>query len=768
MRTAIAIVVLTLALALDICAWAAHRSKKEIAPAVVVLLTGLIPPVLGNLLIIISHTKGLATLGSYIYFLGMDYVMFGLLCFTLKYCEIDWRSRRQKRLVYAILIVDVVQLLLNPIFGHAFDTEMVLAYGAPYYRLIPYAGQTFHRLVDYGIFFAVLVIFAVKLLRSPRIYTERYSIILISMVFTGLWETFYIFSRTPIDRSMIGFGVFGLLVFYFALYYRPLRLLDHMLASVVSDMREAVYFFDAGNRCVWVNKHGARFLELDEKDYDKCGRRLQKLFPDIEPEGGELSCKQILTIGGETKYFTLNRHILMDEEKRLVGSLVGIRDDTAQEKALQQERYNANHDSLTGLYTKEYLYERIRETLDANPDKDYYISYLDINDFKMVNDVFGSDFGDYALKCFADDLQSKMPEGALYGRLTGDCFGLCLDEKDFDIDKAERYMTNFTVKSDSVQHTLIIHQGSYKVTERDINVSVMFDRAHMAQSTIKNDYKKHVALYDDTMREKTLWDQRISTMLPDALAKGQIVPYLQAMVDTDGHVVGAEALVRWLHPTLGILSPGRFVPVFEKNGMIADVDRYMWRCACAILSRWQEMGNEELFISINISPKDFYFMDVYAELNSIVEEFQVPPSRLRVEITETVMMNDNANRILILSRLKQAGFLVEMDDFGSGYSSLNMLKDMPVDVVKIDMVFLTRTKDSLRSQTILRNVMNMTHDLGILSLTEGVETEDQYQMLSGMGCKLFQGYYFAKPMPVEQFEKLFLKKPAPLQQAHCG
>ena len=766
MRTAIAIVVLALSFALDVCAWIAHRSKKEIAPSVVVLLTALIPPVLGNLLIILAHTKGLATLGCYVYFLGMDFAMFGLLGFTLKYCQIDWRSVWQKRLVYGLLIIDVIQLLLNPIFGHAFNTEMIMAYGAPYYRLVPYAGQTFHRLVDYGIFFAVLVIFLIKLLRSPRIYTERYSIILMSMVFTGLWETFYIFSRTPIDRSMIGFGVFGLLVFYFALYYRPLRLLDHMLASIVSGMQEAMYFFDASNRCVWVNKHGARFLKLEEKDYDECGRRLKRAFPDIDLEGGEFSLKQILTIGGETKYFTLNYHVLVDEDKRLVGSLLGIRDDTAQELALQQERYNANHDSLTDLYTKEYLYERVREMLEANPEKNYYISYLDISNFKMINDIFGSDFGDYALKCIAEDLRKKLPEGALYGRLSGDCFGVCMEEKDFDIKKAERFMSNFTVKSENIRHTLIIHQGSYKVTERDIDVSVMFDRAHMAQSTIKDDYKKHVALYDDTMREKTLWDQHISTMLPDALAQGQICPYLQAMVDADGRVVGAEALVRWIHPTLGVLSPGRFVPVFEKNGMIADVDRYMWRCACEILARWQEMGNNDLFISINISPKDFYFMDVYAELNSIVKEFRIPPSRLRVEITETVMMTDNANRILILSRLKQAGFLVEMDDFGSGYSSLNMLKDMPVDVVKIDMVFLTKTKDSLRSQTILRNVMNMTQDLGILSLTEGVETEDQYQMLSGMGCKLFQGYYFAKPMPVEQFEKLFLKKPAALQQAH--
>ncbi len=759
MRTAIAVVVLLLALTLVVCAYFARRSKKAIAPAVVILLSALIPPVLGNLLIIAAYTRGLATLGCYIYFLGMDYVMFGVLHFTLQYCELSWPNVHLKRFVYALLILDAAQLLLNPVFGHAFTTEMVMAYGAPYYRLVPLAGQTIHRLLDYGIFLAVLVIFLVKALRAPRIYSERYSIIFLSMIFSGIWETFYIFSRTPIDRSMIGFGVFGLLVYYFSLHYRPLRLLDHMLANVASGLAEALYFFDIGERCVWVNRQGARFLELEESENDRCGERLREIFPDLTPEGDEWACERILTVGGSTRYYALDKRRMFDRKGRAVGSLLTIRDNTAQEEALRQERYNANHDTLTGLYTKEYLYARIRETLLANPDKIYYISYLDINDFKMINDIFGKDFGDYTLRCFADSLRENLPPGALYGRLSADCFGLCLEEGDFDLEKASRYMTEFMVKNETRSHRVIIHQGSYRVTERDIDVSVMFDRAHMALATVKTDYKKRVALYDDTMREKALWDQRITAELPDALAERQICPYLQAMVDGEGRVVGAEALVRWNHPALGFLPPGRFVPVFEKNGMIADVDRYMWRCACEILARWQAMGISDIFLSINISPKDFYFMDVFAELKGIVKEYGVPPSRLRVEITETVMMTDSAERIAILSRLKDEGFLVEMDDFGSGYSSLNMLKDMPVDVVKVDMVFLTRAKDGLRSQTILRNVMNMTRDLGILSLTEGVETEDQYRMLSGMGCRFFQGYYFAKPLPVESFETLFLSAP---------
>ena len=759
MRTAIAAVIFLLAIALGVCAYFARRSKRTIAPAVVLLLASLIPPVFGNLLIILAHTKGPAMLGRYIYHLGMDYVMFGLLVFTMRYCDCAWKRDWHRRLVYALLIADVVQMLLNPVFGHAFDTEMIMACGAPYYRLVPYAGQFFHRLVDYGIYLAVVVILVRKIARSPRVYSERYSIILLSMLFTGIWETFYIFSRTPIDRSMIGFGVFGLLVYYFALHYRPRRLLDHMLANVASGLSEALYFFDAGGRCIWVNQQGARFLELREKDWDRCRDRLLRVFPDLDLDGDGWSDEHILSVGNETRYYSMDKRPVFAPEGQRIGSLLTLRDNTAQELALQQERHNARHDKLTGLYTKEYLYERIGETLRQNPDRVYYISYLDINDFKMINDVFGNDFGDYTLCCVANDMRKNIPPAALFGRLSGDCFGICLEEAYFDLELAERFLTDFTVKNESVQHTLIIHQGAYKVTERDIDVSVMFDRAHMALDTIKNEYKKHVALYDDTMREKALWDQRITTMLPDALAKGQLCPYLQAMVDNDGRVVGAEALVRWIHPTLGFLSPGRFVPVFEKNGMIADVDRFMWRSACEILARWRAMGNDDLFISINISPKDFYFMDVFSELKSIVQEFAIPPSRLRVEITETVMMTDSINRIEILSHLKDEGFLVEMDDFGSGYSSLNMLKDMPVDVVKIDMVFLTKTKDSLRSQTILRNVMHMTDDLGILSLTEGVETEDQYHMLSRMGCKLFQGYYFAKPMPVDQFETMFLVKP---------
>jgi EAL domain-containing protein (putative c-di-GMP-specific phosphodiesterase class I) len=216
--------------------------------------------------------------------------------------------------------------------------------------------------------------------------------------------------------------------------------------------------------------------------------------------------------------------------------------------------------------------------------------------------------------------------------------------------------------------------------------------------------------------------------------------------------MGAEALVRWIHPDEGFLSPGKFIPVFERNGLIAEVDRYMWRCACEILADWKKRGINK-FISINISPKDFYFMDVVKEIKDLVAEFDIDPVNLRIEITETVMMTEAADRIKLVDDLRASGFIVEMDDFGSGYSSLNLLKDMPVDVLKIDMQFLKDSERNMRAGMIIKNIINMSEDLGIASLTEGVETAAQFEKLYAMGCKLYQGYYFSKPVPREDFEK---------------
>ena len=760
MRYAFAGLYIVMVLALIACMSVAERSYRKIKGAVLMLLGMLIPPMIGNLIIILSTAKIPATIGCYIYFIGMDAVIMALLHFTFEYCVIARTTKIPLYLVYAALTIDVVQYAMNPIFGHAFDTEPILVDGRPYYRVIPYWGQTYHRIVVYGIFLAVILIFLVKMLRSARVYVERYFVILITMVLTGGWQSYYIFSRTPVEKSMAGYGIFGLLIFYFTLYYRPLTLLDRLLANMASDIPDAIFFYDADGRCIWANKPAIELVSLEDEKFDRSPELLSKKFGKKDDfSDPEWSGVKAVGSGADASYYYQAKRTVRDEKGHITGSFLTIRDITAEQRLLQQERYNATHDSLTDLFTKEFLFASIRKKLDENPDRDYMIHYIDILDFKLINDVFGTEFGDRTLKRLAAFLRDHVPADGVFGRIGGDTFGVLVPKEEFDEKKLEEDLTDFTMNEGVLEHNIVIHVGVYEVIERDMEVSFMFDRALLAMSTIKDEYQTHIAFYDEKIRNDVLWAQHISAQLKEALRKRNVVPYLQPIVDAGGKIVGAEALARWIHPQDGFLPPSDFVPVFEKNGMIVEIDRYMWRCACEILSDWEKQGRD-LFISVNISPKDFYFMDVASEIKALTKEFALDPSKLRIEITETVMMTDVENRMKVLDDLRKEGFIVEMDDFGSGYSSLNLLKDMPVDVLKIDMRFLTSNSDDVKARTILQNIINLSEDLGMFSLTEGVETKKQLEMLSEMGCKLFQGYYFAKPLPLNEFDSFLAAWPA--------
>lgn len=758
MRLTFAIIYSVLIVLLGLFGMISRRSKKTVALPVSYLEFTFIVPIVGNLIIVLSQNELLSTIGSYIYFIGMDLMAFSLFDFTLSYCNIPWRAHRKKcYIIYTILTLDIIQYIFNPFFGQAFGMEAIMVDGSPYYRLVPYLGQTCHRIAVYIAFLSSLAIFIIKAIRVPRIYAEKYYVILFTMILAGFWQSYYIFSRTPIDRSMTALAVCAILIFYFSLFYRPFRLLDRMLANIASKIPEAVIFFDVSNRCIWINKNANQLLQISTDKLDRVKHRLAAMFDDLGEGNDNWSSKQTIGSGKNAQYFTLKKHLVTDSNNKKIGSFLTILDNTQEVQRQQQELYEATHDKLTGLFTKEHLFNVIKNRIANDKDTHYSIAYFDIKDFKIVNDIFGNAVGDNVLVRVANWIKENSRDNWNYGRIGGDAFGVCFPTDSVSLPKVDQKLSSFTISNGSIDQRILMHVGIYNVIDTNVDVSIMFDRAHLAQNSIKNEYNIHIAIYDDKMRDQVIWGQKISTELDNALKQRQIVPYLQPIVDKNGSIIGAEALVRWIHPTEGFLPPFTFIPTFEKNGMIAEIDKYIWRRACEILSSWTD-EKEKLFISVNISPKDFYFMDVYAEIKNLVDEFKLDPSRLRIEITETVMMTEAENRMAILSKFRKSGFIVEMDDFGSGYSSLNQLKDMPLDVLKIDMKFLSKAEDNHKAEIILHNVLRLSSDLGLFSLTEGVETEDQYKMLNEMGCNLFQGYYFAKPMAVADFEKLCASK----------
>ena len=738
--------------ALVVCWQIARRSGKSMGKAAACVLLSLAFPLAGNAAIVLSGNRGLSLAGCYIYYLGLDLVIAALLRYTFVYCGMRWSSKRLRNAVYSFLLADFVQLVLNPFFHHAFEVSAIEVEGFDYYRMIPRLGQSFHRLVDYLILLGIIVVFVVRLIRAPRLQSERYSVILFSLVFVSVWETVYIFSGEPVDRSMLGFGVFGLLIFYFSLYYRPMRLLDRMLSGVISELDDPMYFFDDKQNCIWMNRSGQAFLGLGEQETDRAGNELERTFGTRHP--GEAEWKDQLTLArdGASRFMELSKVPLLDKHRTMNGFYIHVRDLTDEQRDIAQKLYNARHDSLTGLYNRDYLFERTREVLEQNPEEPFLFVSAEISDLKLINDLYGKTFGDYALKYSADWIRNFLTGRAVFGRLGGDSFGVCIAEKDFSQDRLERSLSDFLVSDGGTKYHMLIHIGIYRAEEREAEPPVMYDRAQLAADSIREDYHFNIAWYEEAMRARAVRNRQISIELAPALEQGQLRPWLQPVVDREGRTIGAETLVRWIHPEEGIRTPESFIPIFEKNGMVAEVDRYMWRRACGILAEWKAEGRD-LFLSVNISPKDFRLLDVGAELKALVKEYGIEPARLRLEVTESVMMDDREERLEALRDLRAAGFCIEMDDFGSGYSSLNLLREMPVDVLKIDIAFLQQTDRDSRARTILRQVIVLAKALGITSLTEGVETEAQFAGLAEMGCELYQGFYFAQPMPPEEFER---------------
>ena len=326
------------------------------------------------------------------------------------------------------------------------------------------------------------------------------------------------------------------------------------------------------------------------------------------------------------------------------------------------------------------------------------------------------------------------------------------------LEHREDYADEMFTQSDSKINSgfgdlnVIMKYGIYTVEDREVSVEQMCDRALLAAHSIKGKYGKHFALYDDKLRGTLLRRQAITDGMETALAKGQFEVYLQPKYQIrDGRLAGAEALVRWNHPEWGLQPPGEFIPLFERNGFITKLDQYVWERVCALLQEWDRKGYPSINISVNVSRLDIYNTDLADVLTSLVRRYGLSPDRLHLEITESAYTDTSRQLIETLGTLRRLGFVIEMDDFGSGYSSLNMLAEMPIDVLKLDMKFIQTEITRPTGQGILRFIVDLARWMKLRVVAEGVETREQLERLQNDGCDYAQGYYFAKPMPVESF-----------------
>lgn len=394
--------------------------------------------------------------------------------------------------------------------------------------------------------------------------------------------------------------------------------------------------------------------------------------------------------------------------------------------------------------------------IDGHPNESYLLVYGDIDRFKVYNDLFGAPAGDRLLADIGAMIRDLMPAGAAAARLRADHFVCCCSRSSFDPDRMLAALDAWFA-SYREDFTFFVRLGIFPIDDPSLDVNLMCDRALLALRSAKSGYvgSKYV-FYDEKLRSSALKEQELAGEMIAALEGGQFVPYFQPQYRyATGRMIGAEVLARWNHPAKGLLGPTEFIPVFERNGLIATFDYYMWEQACRCLRMWIDGRGVEGAprLSVNLSRADIYRSDLCTYLKGLVERYDVPAELLHLEITESAYMEAPEQLIGAVTKLRAAGFVVEMDDFGSGYSSLNTLKDVPVDVLKLDMGFLGASASS-RGGLILASVVRMARWLDLPLIAEGVETKQQAAYLASVGCDYMQGYLFSKPVDRETFEKL--------------
>ena len=428
-----------------------------------------------------------------------------------------------------------------------------------------------------------------------------------------------------------------------------------------------------------------------------------------------------------------------------IASIIRLRESSAMINLLE-------YDSLTGLYSKEFFYRQVKRLIADNPNTEFDIICSDIENFKMINDRYGMSKGNEVLKFIADSFRKAQSDYSISGYLGTDKFAFFTKHIDEYSEEVFEQVTGETLSNSPIPN-LRIKFGIYRGVNKTIPVSAMCDRAFIAIEQIKKQFVTMVAEYNEELRLKIIKSQRLLEDMDKSIENREFKVYFQPKHDTETQrIVGAEGLVRWIHSELGFISPGEFIPLFEKNGFITKLDFYIWEEVLRIMRDWKLSGKKLVPVSVNVSRADFIIRDLPQIMDALCQKYDISKDYLHLEVTESAYTENGDQIIETVKELRKLGFKIDMDDFGTGYSSLNMLNKLPVDIIKLDIGFI-RNECIESDKSILKFVIELANSLQLETIAEGVETESQYSILKKLGCKQIQGYYFSKPLPLEEFEK---------------
>lgn len=677
-----------------------------------------------------------------------SWITFGIFMWTGVFSKYIIGRKSIRTVVFWCILLDSLSLLVKgfgPYFGINLDLWNLEANGNRIYII--------HTILCYMITAMITVSLIKTVFNIPVIYRAKYYLALVCILASAVVNIFIIAGGSSANLSLVMFIPLIIIMYIYTYFIDRIKLQNSVSKIITENSLEAIIVYDTDGKIIEANSSALSLFGDEIKNYniyEFCER--WNLCPKVRLT--ENFTSEIRDLNKMDNLYEVSYRIIKDKKDMTAAHAFIMRDLTEEDETRKKHRFVSTHDRLTELYNREYFCHKAMRIINNNPNKKYVIISIYVNQLELINDIFGLDIGNRYLRNLAYSIQAVFGKDALKGRIETDKFAVCMDKEQYSEAKLEK-LVHSVIQTGGNIFNVKNYFGIYDVENTEASVSIMCDRAFLAIKTINSNNDKCIAYYNDKIRKEIMWEQDIANELTEALKTKQFEIYLQPQFcPDDNSIFGAEALVRWNHPERGLLPPSEFVPVFEKNGSIARLDAYVWEEVCALIARWQSEGRKIIPVSVNISPKDFYYINIRNIFMTLTHKYGIDSSLLRLEITESAVMINVTKQVQLIKDLQNQGFIIEMDDFGSGYSSLNALKNIPVDVLKADMKFLGISDDEIRSRSILQLVIELGHKLSMPVIVEGVEEQEEVDFLRANKCEAIQGFYYAKPMPIAEFEKL--------------
>lgn len=657
-----------------------------------------------------------------------------------------------KEFYFILCFIDSVLLLANARVNVFFDLVPAYTKARFFYWGIEYTSKFgFHKLVCAILSFSSLALLISSIAKAPSYNKVKYVTILTSESLVLIANYVFNSLNLPLNISLLMLVASSIFIANYVNKDFSAPILIGPLSAITESINDIIFCYDSSENLIYANSAAKNVFKKSNDNLENFAKEFRQNFLINRPT--ELSLK--LENGEERYYITEYKDFFISNSN--IGSYLRLQDKTKETLESRRKNYIATHDLLTGLFNRSGFFKKMQEALYQNTFKNPILICTNIKDFKLINTIYSEQVGDSVLQN-QTEVMKRLPghKKSIIGRIADDKFAILMEKQDFDKDIFEEVFNEVSCIIEKTLYNIQIVAGIYEIYDKKDTIQSIYDKAKISLDAIKDSDNQIFSFYNPSMMEKMLKEKDIVNDFEKSLNEKQFSIQLQPVMDKEGNVLGAESVVRWNNPKYENLTPSSFLDVLERTSLIYKLDVYVWELVAKKLHEWKKRGFSDRFISVNVSSKDKFFIDIIKTFSELIKKYDISPQNFKVEIRETAMLENPEKTIAIFSQLKKLGIKVYIDNFGTGFSSLNVLKDFIADGIKMDTSFLSESKVSGKNKIILQTMISMSSNLGMEFIAKGVESENQMLALSKMNCKLFQGFYFSTPLPVKTYEAKYL------------